>query len=76
MVNGPNHWFNIYQGAFIILSDPVKVIELQKSLLDTWKSSTSFLDTLTAGDKYSLISGDKWMETIQMHLSQKQNTFS
>ena len=76
MVNGPNHWFNIYQGAFIILSDPVKVIELQKSLLDTWKFFRPFLNTLTADDKYSLISRDKWKQTIQMHLSEKQNIFS
>ena len=54
----------------------VKVIELQNSLLDTWKFFRPFLNTLTADDKYSLISKDKWMETIQMHLSQKQNTFS
>ena len=54
----------------------VKVIQLQKSLLDTWKFFTPFLKTWTANDKYSLISKDKWMETIQMHLSQKQNNFS
>ena len=54
----------------------VKVIELQKSLLDTWKFFRPFLNTLTANDKYSLISKDKWMQRIQMHLSQKQNTFS
>ena len=54
----------------------VKVIELQKSLLDTWKFFTPFLNTLTANDKYSLISKDKWMQTIQMHLSQKQKIFS
>ena len=51
----------------------VKVIELQKSLLDTWKFFRPFLNTLTANDKYSLNSKDKWMQTIQMHLSQKQN---
>ena len=54
----------------------VKVIELQKSLLDTSKFFRPFLKTGTANDKYSLISKDKWMETIQMHLSQKQNNFS
>ena len=54
----------------------VKVIELQKSLLDTWKFFRPFLNTLTADDKYSVISKDKWIQTIQMHLSQKQNTFS
>ena len=54
----------------------VKVIELQKSLLDTWKFFRPFLNTLTANDTYSLNSKDKWMQTIQMHLSQKQNVFS
>ena len=54
----------------------VKVIELQKSLLDTWKFFRRFLNTLTANDKYSLNSKDKWMETIRMILSQKQNIFS
>ena len=53
----------------------VKVIECQKSLLDTWKFFTSFLNTLTADDKYSLSSRDKWMQTIQLHLSQKQTFF-
>ena len=54
----------------------VKVIDLQKSLLDTWKFFRPFLNTLTANDKYSINSKDKWMETIQMLLSQKQNIFS
>ena len=54
----------------------VKVTELQKSPLDTWKFFRRFLNTLTANDKYSLISKGKWMETIQMHLSQEQKFFS
>ena len=54
----------------------LKVIELQKSLLETSKFFRPFLNTLTADDKYSLNSKDKWMETIQMLLSQKQNIFS
>ena len=54
----------------------VKVIELQKSLLDTSKFLRPFLNTFTANDKYSLKSKDKWMQTIQMHLSQKQKIFS
>ena len=54
----------------------VKVIELQKSLLDTWKFFRPFLNTLTAIDNYSLISKNKWMQIIQMLLSQKQNIFS
>ena len=54
----------------------VKVIELQKSLLDTWKFFRPFLNTLTDNDKYSLNSKDKGMQTIQMHLSKKPNLFS
>ena len=54
----------------------VKVIELQKSLLDTWKFFRPFLNTLTANDTYSLNSKEKWMQTTQMHLYQKQNIFS
>ena len=53
----------------------VKVIELQKSLLDTWKFFRPFLHTLTANDNYSLNSKYKWIQTIQMHLSQKENIF-
>ena len=53
----------------------VKVIELQKSLLDTWIFFRPFLNTFTADDKYSLNSKEKGMQTIQMHLSQKQNIF-
>ena len=54
----------------------VEVIELKKSLLDPWKFFTPLLNTLTADDKYSLISRDKRMQTIQMHLSKKQIIFS
>ena len=54
----------------------VKVIELQKSLLDQWKFFRPFLNILTADDKYSLISKDKWMLRIRMHLSQKTKIFS
>ena len=53
----------------------VKVMELQKSLLDTGKLFRPFLNTFTANDKYSLNSKDKWMQTIQMLFSQKQNIF-
>ena len=53
-----------------------KVIELQKSLLDTWKFFRPFLNTFTANDKYYLNSKDKLMKTIQMLWSQKQNIFS
>ena len=52
-----------------------KVMELQKSLLETWKLFSRFLNKLTADEKYSLISRDNWMQTIQMHWSQKQQIF-
>ena len=51
-------------------------MELQKSLLETWKFFIRFFNTFTADDKYSLISRDNWMQTIQKHLSEKQNIFS
>ena len=54
----------------------VKVMELQKSLLETWKFFSRFFNTLTTDDKYSLISSDNWMQTIQIHLCQKQKIFS
>ena len=54
----------------------VRVIELQKSLLDTWKFFRPFLNTMTANDTNSLNSKDKWMQTIQMLLTQKQKIFS
>ena len=53
----------------------VKVIELQKSLLDTWMLFRLFLTTLTADDKNSRISKDKWKQTIKMNLSQKPKIF-
>ena len=51
-------------------------MELQKSLLDTWKFFSRFLSRLTTGDNYSLVRRDNLMETIDMNLSQKQNVFS
>ena len=51
-------------------------MELQKSLLEAWKFFSRFFNTFTAYDKYYLISRDNWMQTIQMHLSQKQKILS
>ena len=51
-------------------------MELEKSGLETWKFFSRFLNTLATDDKYSLISRQNWMETIQMHLCQKQKIFS
>ena len=50
-------------------------MELQKSLLDTWKFFSRFLNTLTTGDNYSLVTRDNWMQRILMHLPQKQKIF-
>ena len=50
-------------------------MELQKSLLEIWNFFSRFLKSLTAADKYSLISRDNWMQTIQKHLSQKESIF-
>ena len=54
----------------------VKEVDLQKSLSDSWKFFRPFLNTFIANDTYSLNSKDKWMQAIQMHLSQKQKIFS
>ena len=54
----------------------VKVIELEKSLSETWNVWRLFVNTLTADYKYSLISKDNSMQTIQMHLSQMQKICS
>ena len=51
-------------------------MELQKSLLETWTFFSRFLNTLTTGENYSLVSRDNWMQTIQKDLSQKQKVFS
>ena len=50
-------------------------MEFQKLLLEAWKLFSRFFNTFTADDKYSLISRDNWMQTIQKHLSQKQKIF-
>ena len=51
-------------------------MELQKSLLETSKFFSRFFNTFTVDDKYSLFSREYWMQTIQKHLSQKQNISS
>ena len=42
----------------------------------TCKVLRLFINTLIVDEKYSLLSRDNSMETIQMHLSEKQKTFS
>ena len=53
----------------------VKVIELEKSLSETWNVLRLFVNTLTDDYKYSLISEDNSMQKIQGNLSQIQNIF-
>ena len=42
----------------------------------TWKRFRLFVNTFSADDQYSLLSGDNLLEPIQMDLSHKQKTFS
>ena len=53
----------------------MKVIELEKSVLVTWKVWRLFVNLLPVDDKYSLVSRDNSWEISQMHLSQKENIF-
>ena len=48
----------------------------KESLVVTCKVARLFVNTLTADDKYSLLSRDNSMQTIQMQLWQKQKSFS
>ena len=75
MVNGPKTDSILMRASLSSWVITVNVIELQKSLLDTWKFFRAFLHTLTANDKYSLNSKDKGMQKSQMHLSQNKNFF-
>ena len=77
MVNSPKHWFNFIESAFTGLSYHCEGNWVAKVTLRHMKIlQTFFLNTLTANDKYSVNCKDKWMETIQMLLSQKQKIFS
>ena len=56
----------------------VKVIEWEKISLTACKIlRLKFVNkhTLTANDKYSVLNRDNLMQSIQMHLSQKQKKF-
>ena len=52
----------------------LKVIVLEKVTLSDMQRL--FVNTLTADDKYSLLSRNNSMQIIQTHLSQKQKAFS
>ena len=67
VVNGPKHCFNLNDSTFTIFIDHVE--DNLTVIL------TVFVNTLTADDKYSLLSKNNLMQANQMHLSQKQKTF-
>ena len=76
MGNGRNTGSILMRAPFSHWLMTVKVIELEKSLSEIWNVWRLFVNTLTADYKYSLISKDNLMQTIQMHLSQIQKIFS
>ena len=73
---GGNTCSNLMRPPLSYWSIVVKVIELEKSPLVTWNVLRLFVNTLTVDHKYSLISKDNSMQTIQRHLFQNQNIFS
>ena len=50
-------------------------LSCKKSLLMIWKILGLFFNTLTADDKFSLLSRDNLTQPIQMQLSKKQRAF-
>ena len=63
------HFYHLYWSL------PTK-LSWKKSLLVIRKTLRQFVNTLTGGDKYSLLNRDILKQPIQMELSQKQKTFS
>ena len=51
-------------------------LRLKKFLLVTWKVLRLIANILTANDKCFLLNRDNLKQLIQMHLSEKQKTFS
>ena len=66
-----SQWHNLY-----CIHWPLsRWLSLKESLLVTCKFLRFFVNTLTTDHKYSLLSRDNSMQTIQMLLSQKQKNF-
>ena len=63
------HLYHIYWSLWMQLT-------CEKSLLDTCKTSSLLINTLSADGKYSLFNRDNLKQAIQMQLSGKQKTFS
>ena len=51
-------------------------MEFEKVTISKTQSVKTFVNTLPADCKYSLLSRDNSMQKIQMHFSHKQKTFS
>ena len=76
IVNELKHWFNLNASAFLILSDHCEGCWVANVTLRHRKFFRLFLNTVTACDKYSLLTRDKLMQTIQMHMSWKPKIFA
>ena len=70
----PLHIWTMLTLPYLLI--PVKMIQLEKSLLVLCKILRLFVNTLTADDKYSLLNRDNLTQPIQILLSQKEKTFS
>ena len=76
MVNWPKHLFTQRQLLYHIRWSLCRKLPWKKSLVVTCKVFRVFVNTLTTDDEYSLLSRHNSMQTIQMHVWQKQKSFS
>ena len=76
MVNRLKHCFSINDSTFTIFNDHCEGNWVQKSLLVTCKIIRLLLNTTTVDYKYCPLNRDNSTQSIQMHLSHKQKTFS
>ena len=77
MVNEPSHCGNLNHSTFSIFIDQCEGnLSWKKSLLLISKIFGHFVNTLTAGHKFSLLNRGKLTQPIQMELSEKQKAFS
>ena len=64
------------QNSYHIYWSLRRQLSFKKSLLEICKMLRFFIKTLTTDDKYSLLNRDNLTQQNQIHLSQKQKTFS
>ena len=70
----PLHIWTMLTLPYLLI--PVKMIQLEKSLLVLCKILRLFVNTLTADEKYSPLNRINLMQPIQILLSEKEKTFS